>query len=100
MATQKYKLPKKPKYKKFPAAPKKIKGGIKTEAQLSAYDKKVTEWSQKCSVIKAENKKLKSEYDKKVSAIEKQKAADKKAKELFKKRLESINKKLHVSCKL
>ncbi|MCF6365279.1 MAG: hypothetical protein L3J35_03660 [Bacteroidales bacterium] len=94
MANSKYKLPKKPKLKKMPAKPKQPKSGIKTDAQLKAFEARVNEWQKKCSVIGKENKALLSAYNKKVAEIEKRKKADAKAKSDFKKRIEAVKKKL------
>ncbi|MCF6183829.1 MAG: hypothetical protein L3J56_04225 [Bacteroidales bacterium] len=94
MAKSKYKLPKKPKLKKYPAKTKQPKNGVKTDAQLKAFEARVSEWQKKCSVIEKENKALLSAYNKKVAEIEKRKKADAKAKADFKKRVESVKKKL------
>ena len=96
MAKKSYKLPKKPTYKKHPAKPKKPKGGIKTEAQLKAWEQKTDVYSKKCAEIDKINKKLKADYDKKVFEIEKQKKADAKKETEFKKRIEKANKKMNT----
>ncbi len=67
---------KKPVRKKYPKKPKLPKGGIKTENQLDAYDKRV------------------SEYNKKVAAIDKEYATKLKAYEAFRKKVDRTKAKL------
>jgi DNA repair exonuclease SbcCD ATPase subunit len=87
----KYKVPKRPKLKKYPARPKKPKGGVKTDNQLKAWEEKVKTYTVKCNQIKRENDKKLSDWNKAKAAIEKRKKADKKAKDDFKKRVQKAN---------
>lgn len=86
--------PKKPTLKKYPAKPKRPKGGIKTAKQLESWENRVKVYSEKCKEIDKENGKKMSEYNKKVSDIERIKSSVKREKDAFKKRLENVNKNL------
>jgi hypothetical protein len=78
------KLPKKPTLKKYRKGPKLQKGGIKTEAQLKAFEAKKNEWNKHKREIDTENNKKISVWNSACKKIEDAYKADMKKFEAFK----------------
>ena len=86
------KLPKKPSLKKYPKSPKLPKGGIKTEAQLKAFEGRKNEWSKHKREIDSENNKKLSVWNAASKKIEDAYKADMKKFEAFKTKVAKVKK--------
>jgi len=86
------KLPKKPILKKYSKGPKAPKGGIKTEAQLKAYEAKKAEWNKAKKAVDAENSKKLNVWKAAVKKVEDAYKSELKKFDTFRTRVEKAKK--------